>query len=34
MLDRGLVGVVVDASAFVGLITRIDLVNYLRRRVA
>ena len=34
VLDRGLVGVVVDGGAFVGLITRIDLVNYLRRRVA
>ena len=33
VLDRGLVGVVVDRGAFVGLITRIDLVNYLRRHV-
>lgn len=33
VLQRGLVGVVVDRGALLGLITRIDLVNYLRRRV-
>lgn len=32
VLDRGLVGVLVDQGALFGLITRIDLVNYLRRR--
>jgi cystathionine beta-synthase len=34
VLDRGLVGVVVDRGALFGLATRIDLVNYLRRRAA
>jgi cystathionine beta-synthase len=29
----GMVGVVVDGGRFVGLITRIDLLNHLRRRV-
>jgi cystathionine beta-synthase len=33
VLDRGLVGVVVDKGELFGLVTRIDLVNYLRRRV-
>jgi cystathionine beta-synthase len=33
VLDRGLVGVVVDKGALFGIVTRIDLVNYLRRRV-
>jgi cystathionine beta-synthase len=32
VLDRGLVGVIVEHGALFGLITRIDLVNYLRRR--
>lgn len=32
-LDRGLVGVIVDNGALYGIVTRIDLVNYLRRRV-
>ncbi|MBA3501687.1 MAG: cystathionine beta-synthase [Deltaproteobacteria bacterium] len=32
VLDRGLVGVIVEQGALFGLITRIDLVNYLRRR--
>jgi len=32
VLDRGLVGVVVDKGQLFGLVTRIDLVNYLRRR--
>jgi cystathionine beta-synthase len=34
VLDRGLVGVIVDGGALYGLVTRIDLVNYLRRRIA
>ncbi len=33
VLDRGLIGVVVDRGALFGIVTRIDLVNYLRRRV-
>lgn len=33
VLDRGLVGVIVDGETLLGLVTRIDLVNYLRRRV-
>jgi cystathionine beta-synthase len=32
-LDRGLVGVIVDRGTLFGIVTRIDLVNYLRRRV-
>jgi cystathionine beta-synthase len=32
VLDRGMVGVIVEHGALFGLITRIDLVNYLRRR--
>ena len=31
--DRGHVGIVVENRRFLGLITRIDLLNYLRRRV-
>ncbi|HUS31031.1 MAG TPA: cystathionine beta-synthase [Kofleriaceae bacterium] len=34
VLDRGLVGVIVDKGALFGIVTRIDLVNYLRRRIA
>jgi len=34
VLDRGLVGVVMDKGALFGIVTRIDLVNYLRRRIA
>jgi cystathionine beta-synthase len=34
VLDAGMVGVVVDGGALYGLITRIDLVNFLRRRAA
>jgi cystathionine beta-synthase len=34
VLDRGLVGVIVDGGQLFGLVTRIDLVNYLRRRHA
>jgi cystathionine beta-synthase len=30
---RGLVAIVVDRGEFLGLITRIDLLNWLRRRM-
>jgi len=33
VFDRGHVAIVVDGSKFLGLITRIDLLNWLRRRV-
>jgi cystathionine beta-synthase len=33
VFDRGHVAIVVDGERFIGLITRIDLLNYLRRRV-
>ncbi len=33
MFDQGLVPVVVDEGEFVGLLTRIDLVNFLRRKL-
>jgi cystathionine beta-synthase len=33
VFDRGHVAIVVDGEKFIGLITRIDLLNYLRRRV-
>jgi cystathionine beta-synthase len=33
VLDRGLVAMVVDGDQFVGLITRIDILNYLRRQL-
>ena len=33
VLDRGLVAIVADASGFHGLITRVDLLNHLRRSV-
>jgi cystathionine beta-synthase len=33
LFDRGLVAIVVDGDHFLGLITRIDLVNHLRRKV-
>lgn len=32
MFDRGLVGIVVDGDELLGLVTRVDLLNYLRRR--
>jgi cystathionine beta-synthase len=32
VFDRGHVAIVVDGQKFLGLITRIDLLNYLRRR--
>jgi cystathionine beta-synthase len=31
--DRGFVAVVMDGERFVGIITRIDLLNHLRRRM-
>ncbi len=34
VFDRGQVAIVMDHDRFLGLITRIDLLNYLRRRVA
>lgn len=34
VLDRGMVGVIVERGALFGIATRIDLVNYLRRRAA
>ncbi|MQP77601.1 pyridoxal-phosphate dependent enzyme [Stenotrophomonas sp. MYb238] len=33
VFDRGQVAIVMDGADFLGLITRIDLLNYLRRRV-
>jgi cystathionine beta-synthase len=33
ILDGGKVTIVMDGAEFVGLITRIDLLNYLRRKV-
>ncbi|MCM2332934.1 MAG: cystathionine beta-synthase [Anaeromyxobacteraceae bacterium] len=33
MFDQGLVPVVLDGTEFVGLLTRIDLLNYLRRKL-
>jgi cystathionine beta-synthase len=33
VFDRGHVVIVVEGKVFLGLITRIDLVNYLRRKV-
>jgi cystathionine beta-synthase len=33
VLDRGLVGIILDRGVLYGIVTRIDLVNYLRRRV-
>jgi cystathionine beta-synthase len=32
IFDRGMVAIVVDAERFLGLITRIDVLNYLRRK--
>jgi cystathionine beta-synthase len=34
LFDRGLVAIVVDGDRFLGLITRIDLLNHLRRKVS
>ena len=33
VFDRGHVAIIMDGAKFLGLITRIDLLNYLRRRV-
>jgi cystathionine beta-synthase len=33
VFDRGHVAIVMDGAKFLGLITRIDLLNWLRRRV-
>jgi cystathionine beta-synthase len=33
LFERGHVAIVTDGPKFLGLITRIDLLNYLRRRV-
>lgn len=34
LFERGHVAIIMDGAKFLGLITRIDLLNYLRRRVA
>jgi cystathionine beta-synthase len=34
VFEHGRVVIVMDGEKFLGLITRIDLLNYLRRRVA
>jgi cystathionine beta-synthase len=34
LFERGMVGIVVDGDELLGLITRVDLLNYLRRRVS
>ena len=34
VLDRGLVAIVADTTRFHGLITRVDLLNHLRREMA
>jgi cystathionine beta-synthase len=34
LFDRGLVAIVVDGERFLGLITRIDLLNHLRRKIS
>ena len=34
VLDRGLVEIIADERAFYGLITRVDLLHHLRRRLA
>jgi cystathionine beta-synthase len=33
IFNRGMVAIVVDGSEFLGLVTRIDLLNWLRRRL-
>jgi cystathionine beta-synthase len=33
VLDRGLVGIIMDRDSLHGIVTRIDLINYLRRKV-
>jgi cystathionine beta-synthase len=34
LLAQGLVPIVLEGDAFVGLVTRMDVVNYLRRRLS
>jgi cystathionine beta-synthase len=34
LFDRGFIAIVVDGDRFLGLITRIDLLNHLRRKIA
>ena len=34
LFDRGLVAIVVDGERFLGLVTRIDLLNHLRRKIS
>jgi cystathionine beta-synthase len=34
VLDRGLVAIIADERTFYGLITRVDLLNHLRRKLA
>ena len=33
IFDKGMVAIVVEDGRFLGLITRIDVLNYLRRRL-
>jgi len=33
IFNRGMVAIVMDGPAFLGLVTRIDLLNWLRRRL-
>jgi cystathionine beta-synthase len=33
IFNRGMVAIVMDGDAFLGLITRVDLLNWLRRRM-
>jgi cystathionine beta-synthase len=33
IFNRGMVAIVVDGATFLGLVTRIDLLNWLRRRL-
>jgi cystathionine beta-synthase len=34
VFERGLVAIVCDGPTFLGLITRIDVLNYLRRKLS
>ena len=34
IFERGLVAIVLDGQRFLGLITRIDVLNYLRRKMS
>ena len=33
IFDQGMVAIVVDGERFLGLVTRIDVLNYLRRKL-